>query len=69
MDNNDIDTRIAICGHKLTYKGDLIGKIEGQILGPSLLGEYFTILKAEYVPKDNATIAHCGYTITSEVPA
>jgi hypothetical protein len=65
----DVDKRIALCDSHLHFRGDLVGKIEGQVLGPSDVGEWFVILLAEYDSAIDRTSAHCGYASPEELLA
>lgn len=52
---------------KLHYRGNLLGRIEGQVLGPSEAGEWFTIGGASYDEDTGMTTAWCRYATVDEV--
>jgi hypothetical protein len=59
--------RLALADSRLHYRGDLRGRIEGQVLGPSSLREWFVILATDYDPDTDRTTAHCGYATPDEI--
>jgi hypothetical protein len=59
--------RIALADSRLHYRGDLRGHIEGQVLGPNTLREWFVILATDYDPDTDRTTAHCGYATPEEI--
>lgn len=53
--------------YELHYKGDLTGKIEGQILGPNRMGELFTIVETEYDSENDRTTARVRFTTQNDL--
>lgn len=51
---------------KLNYPGDLRGQIEGQVVGPNLLGEWFVIAETEYDEASDRTTAKVRYATTED---
>lgn len=52
--------------YELHYPGDLRGKIEGQVVGPNLFGEYFVIAETDY--DDNRTTARVRFATSKDMP-
>lgn len=55
--------------YELHYQGNLVGKIEGQIVGPNAMGEYFTICKTTYDSESDRTTAKVRFTNQKDVEA
>lgn len=53
--------------YSLRYRGDLRGRIEGQVVGPNRMREWFVILETEYDPKTNLTTARVGFATTEDM--
>ncbi|MCI0685776.1 MAG: hypothetical protein L0Y54_00860 [Sporichthyaceae bacterium] len=53
----------------LHYPGNLTGRIEGQVVGPTLLGEHLAIGTTEYDPDTDHTTAHMRYATPAETTA
>lgn len=51
---------------QLNYPGDCRG-IEGQVVGPTLLGQYLTIIAADYFPDRDVTEATLRPSTLEEV--
>jgi hypothetical protein len=65
-----IEQRIALCDSRLHYRGNVVAPgIVGQVVGPSTVGEWFVILRAEYDPETGLTTAHCGYATPADIEA
>lgn len=58
-----------IAPRRLHYRGDLRGQIEGQTLGPNLLGEHLTIVAVTYDADADRSTAHLRYAVTGEASA
>jgi hypothetical protein len=61
------ERRLALADSRLHYRGDLRGRIEGSVLGPSTVREMFVILRTEYDPVTDTTTAHCAYATPDEI--
>jgi hypothetical protein len=53
--------------YRLHYRGDLTGRIEGQVVGPNLFGELFVIAATEYDPGTDRTTARVRFATTEDV--
>lgn len=65
----ELARRVAMADARLHYPGDLRGKIEGQVVGPGMLPERYTILSTDYDEARDLTTAHLGYATDAEVEA
>jgi hypothetical protein len=53
--------------YRLHYRGDLRGRIEGQVVGPNAFGELFVIAATEYDERRDRTVARVRFATASDV--
>jgi hypothetical protein len=53
----------------LHYRGDLTGRIEGQVVGPTTAGEWLAVDETSYDPKTDMTTARFRYATTADMEA
>lgn len=54
--------------YRLHYRGDLRGRIEGQVVGPNRMGEWFVIAATDYNPDTDRTTARVRFATTEDMP-
>jgi hypothetical protein len=53
----------------LHYRGDLSGRIEGQVVGPTMAGEWLAVDETSYDPEVGLTTARLRYATTADMEA
>jgi hypothetical protein len=53
--------------YRLHYRGDLRGRIEGQVVGPNVFGELFVIAATDYEAERDRTVARVRFATAADV--
>lgn len=53
--------RAPLANYQLNYRGDLRGRVEGQLVGPNRMGEVFVIVATEFDAEADRTTARVAF--------